>query len=201
MAVIVKDDIIADVNDNLALALAGTDLDKVIIKTLNDMSNRGLLVGIDDTQVLVDGDTTLDYPTGFRKGGVINITLIDAAGAEKGPLVKLHGGHNGYRELRHNDSSTGTTVWYSEFNKKFYLWRPADQAYTTLIEYSKNHAKDPDNIEFETEFENLMFAGATFWYAAKLGRATGIALWGPIYNGELRTAMLNRNFQPSIIRG
>ena len=201
MAVIVKANIIADVNDNLEIALADDDLDRAIIKTLTDMSNRGLLVGIDNTQVLADGDTTLNYPTGFRKGGVINITLIDNAGAEKEPLVKLPGGHKEYRELRHNDSSTGTTVWYSEFNKKFYLWRPADGAYTTLIEYSKNHAKDPDNIEFETEFENLMFAGATYWYAAKLGRTASIALWGPIYNGELRSAMLNRNIQPSIIRG
>lgn len=201
MAVIVKADIIADVNDNLVLALNGTDLDKAIIKTLTDMSSRGLLVGIDNTQTLVDGDTTLAYPAGFRKGGVINITLIDASGAEKGPLEKMRGGHNEYRKLRHNDSSAGTTIWFSEFNKEFYLWRPANQAYTTLIEYSKNHAKDADNIEFETEFENLMFAGATYWYAAKLGRASGIALWGPIYNGELRIAMLNRNFQPSIIRG
>ena len=200
MAVIVKADIIADVNDNLQLALAGTDLDKAIIKTLHDMSKRGLLVGIDNTQLLVDGDTTLDYPTGFRKGGVINITLTDAAGAEKGPLLKLLRGHNEYRELRHNDSSTGTTIWFSEFNKQFYLWRPANQAYTTLIEYSKNHAKDADNIEFETEFENLMFAGATYWYAAKLGRTTGIALWGPIYYAELKSVMLNRNFQPSTIQ-
>lgn len=200
MAVIVKADIIADVNDNLQIALAGAELDRVIIKILNDMSKRGLLVGIDDGQVLADGDTTLDYPTGFRKGGVINITLIDAAGAEKGPLVKLPGGHKEYRELRHNDSSTGTTVWYSEFNKNFYLWRPADQAYTTLIEYSKNHAKDVDNIEFETEFENLMFAGATFWYAVKMNRAKSTALWGPIYYGELRTAMLNRNIQPAKVR-
>jgi hypothetical protein len=201
MAVIVKADIIADVDDNLQTALGFTDLDKAIIKTLSDMSNRGLLVGIDATQVLVDGDTTLAYPTGFRKGGVINITLIDAAGLEKGPLEKMHGGHNEYRKLRHNDSSAGTTVWFSEFNKEFYLWRPANQAYTTLIEYSKNHAKDADNIEFETEFENLMFAGATYWYAAKLGRPTALSLWGPIYNGELRLAMLNRNFQPSTIRG
>ncbi len=201
MAVIVKADIIDDVNDNLQLALAGTELDIAIIKTLTDMSKRGLLVGIDDTQILADGDTTLAYPTGFRKGGVINITLIDASGAEKGPLVKLHGGHNEYRKLRHNDSSAGITIWFSEFNKEFYLWRPANQAYTTLIEYSKNHAKDADNIEFETEFENLMFAGASYWYAAKLGRSTGIALWGPIYYGELKSAMLNRNFQPSTIRG
>jgi len=198
MAVIVKADIVADVNDNLLTDLAGADLDRAIIKTLNDMSNRALLVGTDDTQALVDGDTTLDYPTGFRS--VINITLIDDSGAEKEPLIKLPSGHKEYRELRHNDSSTGLTVYYSEFNKKFYLWRPANGSYTTLIEYLKNHAKDADNIEFETEFENLMFAGATFWYAAKMGRSSSLAIWSPIYRGEMRTAMLNRNIQPAKVR-
>ena len=199
MTVIAKADIIADVNDNLQIALSGTGLDKAIIKTLTDMNNRALLVGTDATQTLVGGDTTLAYPTGFRS--VINITLIDGSGAEKAPLKKLPGGHHEYRELRHNDSSSGTTEWYSEFNKQFFLWRPADGAYTTLIEYRKNHAKDADNIEFETEFESLMFAGATFWHAVKMNRSASIALWAPIYQNELRLAMLNRNVQPSIVRG
>lgn len=198
MTVIVKADIIADVNDNLQTALSGTGLDRWIIKTLNDMSNRALLVGTDNSQTLVSGGTTLNYPTGFRD--VTNITLIDASGAEKEPLAKLPGGHKEYRELRHNDSATGTTEWYSEFDKKFYLWRPADGSYTTLIEYHKNHAKDADNIEFETEFENLMFAGATFWYAAKLGRLSALSLWSPIYVNEMKKAVLNRNVQPQIVK-
>jgi len=197
MTVIVKADIIADVNDNLAISLSGTDLDRQIIKTLTDMSNRGLLVDADDSQTLVDGGTTLDYPTGFRS--VINITLIDSSGAEKYPLTKFPGGHKEYRELRANDDATGTVEYFSEFNKKFYLWRPAGESFTTLIEYRKNHAKDADNIEFETEFESLMFAGVTFWYAVKLNRTKSIALWLPIYDREMRFAMLNRNNQPSII--
>lgn len=201
MAVIVKADIITDVNENLQTALSGTALDRAIIKTLTDMSNRALLVGTDATQTLVDGDTTLAYPTGFRKGGVINITLIDGSGAAKTPLIKLPGGHQEYRELRHNDSSSGTTEWYSEFNKLFWLERPADRAYTTLIEYRKNHAKNADNIEFETEFESLMFAGATYWKAVAMKRISSIALWEPIYARELKMAMLNRNTQPSIVRG
>lgn len=201
MAVIVKADIITDVNENLQIAATGTDLDRAIIKTLTDMSNRALLVGTDAIQTLADGDTTLVYPTGFRRGGVINITLIDGSGAEKTPLIKLPGGHQEYRELRHNDDSSGTTEWYSEFNKKFYLWRPADRAYTTLIEFRKNHPKDADNIEFETEFESLMFAGTTYWHAVAKNRSASIKLWAPIYAGELRMAMLNRNVQPSILRG
>ncbi|HDY90286.1 MAG TPA: hypothetical protein ENH82_19475, partial [bacterium] len=65
MAVIVKDDIITDVNENLQTAFAtdGTNLDRAIIKTLTDMSKRGLLVAKDDTQTLIDGGLTLAYPT------------------------------------------------------------------------------------------------------------------------------------------
>ncbi|KKN73465.1 hypothetical protein LCGC14_0400400 [marine sediment metagenome] len=203
MAVIVKADIITDVNENLQLGLAAgsTDLDRAIIKTLTDMSNRGLLVGTDATQTLVDGSTTLAYPTGFRKGGVINITLIDGSGVEKTPLIKLRGGHQEYRELRHNDNTSGVTEEYSEFNKQFFLWRPANQAYTTLIEYRKNHAKDADSIEFETEFESLMFAGTTFWKAIATKRTSSIAIWSPMYDREMSAAVANRNIQPGIVGG
>lgn len=197
MAVIVKADIIADVNANLEIALSGTDLDRAIIKVLTDMSNRGLLIGTDTGQTLVSGNTTLAYPTGFRSA--INIILIDSNSAEKAPLIKLPGGHKEYRDLRNNDSSSGTTEYYSEFNKLFYLWRPANQAYTTLIEFRKNHAKDANSIEFETEFENLMFAGATYHHAVSMGRSRSIGIWAPVYAGELRMAVLNRNDQPAII--
>ena len=202
MTVIVKADIITDVNENLQTAFAAdaTDLDRAIIKTLTDMSNRALLVGTDTTQTLSDGSTTLAYPTGFRAGSAI-ITLIDAAGAEKTPLIKLPGGHEEYRERRHNDSASGTTEWFSEFDKLFYLLRPADRAYTTRIEFRKNHAKDVANIEFETEFESVMFAGVTAWHAIAKNRSKSIALWWPIYQNELRIAMMNRNLQPSIVRG
>ena len=197
MAVIVKADIIADVNRNLQIAESGTDLDFAINKVLTDMSKRGLLVDSDSLQTLSDGGLTLNYPTGFRHA--IAITLTDANGTPLRPLKKLPGGHPEYRRLRHDDLATGFTQWYSEFEELIYLWRPASQAYTTLIEFRKNHAKDPDNIEFTTDFENLMFAGATFWKATSMKNTSGIAIWGPIYQDELRWASLNRKTQPSII--
>lgn len=199
MAVIVKADIIARVNKRLLTNFAtdGTDLDDEINSVLVDMNKRGLLVDTDSSQTLSDGDLTLNYPTGFRHA--IAITLTDANGTPLRPLRKLPGGHAEYRKLRHNDLATGFTEWYSEFNNLIWLWRPASQAYTTLVEFRKNHPKDPDNIEFDTDFENLMSAGATFWHAANIGRTSGIAIWTPIYQNELRWAMLNRKTQPSIV--
>jgi hypothetical protein len=199
MAVIVKADIIADVNRNLATAFSesGTDLDAEINKVLTDMNKRGLLKDKDTSQTLADGDLTLNYPIGFRHA--IAITLTDANGTPLRPLKKLPGGHPEYRKLRHSDLATGFTEWYSEFDNTIWLWRPASQAYTTLIEFRKNHPKDPDNIEFDTDFENLMFAGATLWHAASKGRLSAVAIWGPIYRDELKWASLNRKTQPSII--
>ena len=199
MAIIVKEDIIEDVNENLRLLLAtdSTELDRAIIKTLKDMSKNKLLVGTDGTQTLTNTSTTLAYPTGFREA--INITLIDGSGNAKRPLRKLTGGHREYRELRENDSNTGFTEWYSEFNKLFYLWRPPNQSFTTLIEYYKNHANDPDNIEFDEKFEDVMFAGTTFWKAMALTRTKAIGIWGPVYSGLLRTS--RPNLQPVVVGG
>jgi len=202
MDVILKADIVEDVSDNLQLNLDSDSdiLDRFINKVLSDMSKRGLLIGTDATQTLIDGSTTLDWPTGYRS--VINITLTNTtSGVNRQPLIKLPGGHKEYRQNIASNSTGGVPNWFSEFDGKFYLWGQAEQAYTTLIEYRKNHAKDPDNIEFTTDFENLMLAGTTFWKAAQLGRPTAITLWKPLYDMEMKKAVLDRKSQPSIMRG
>ena len=199
MAVITKANIIEDVNENLQLGLASdsTALDRAIIKTLKDMSKKKLLVGTDSTQTLTNSSLTLAYPTGFRE--VISITLIDGSGNTKRPLRKLPGGHREYRELRENDANTGLTEWFSDFNKLFHLWRPPNASFTTLIEYYKNHAKDPDNIEFTDELEDVVFAGVTFWKAAALSRTKAVSIWSQIYSGLLRTS--RPNLQPVVVGG
>lgn len=199
MAVIVKADIVTDVNDNLQIAAGADDLDRFITKTLSDMSKRGLLVDSDATQTLVDGSETLNYPTGFRSA--ISITLTDGSANELEPLIKLSGGHGEYRQRIAFGSNISIPRWYSEFEEKFYLLGKAAEAYTVLIEYRKNHAKDADNIEFNTDFENLMFAGTTYWKAVQLNRPSALTLWLPIYRNEMREAVLNRNQQPSTMRG
>ncbi len=202
MAVIAKADILTDVGENLiadSSGFTGTDLDRAINKTLTDMSNRGLLVGTDSTQTLADGDKTLNYPTGFRSA--ITITLTDLSSNEHFPLVKLPGGHQEYRESIAFGGAIGRPEWFSEFDELIYLYGKADKAYTVLIEFRKNHPKTPNNIEFTDEFENVMFAGVTYWKAVALSRKNAISLWSPVYGNEMRKAVLNRNQQPSVLRG
>lgn len=196
---IAKADILTEVNDNLQTAL--TDIDKFIQKVLDDLSEEDLLVGTDDTQTLVAGDKTLNEPTGFR--ALVNIVLtITSSGSEQFPLIGLKQGHTEYRKLRHNDNSTGIPRWFSNFDGKFYLWRPANQAFTSLIEYYKDHpALSGDNIEFGDNFRNAIYAGATFYAALGAGRTRMIQIWGSAYADAKRKRIDSIVHIPRFVRG
>lgn len=199
---ILKADILIDVNGNLQTdgQFSGNDIDVQIQKVLDDLSEEDLLVGTDDSQTLVSGNKTLAYPTGFR--AMVSITLtITSSGSEQFPLIKLQGGHEEYRALRHNDDSVGIPRWYSDFNSLFHLWRPANQAFTSLIEFYKDHAQNVNTIEFADNFKNVIYAGATFYLATKLGRTRMINQWGALYLDakQKRIAAMPRN--PHIVKG
>jgi len=103
--------------------------------------------------------------------------------------------------LRHNDNSTGIPRYYSNFNGKFYLWRPANQAFTSLIEYYKNHPQDVNNIEFDDNFKNVIYAGATFKVAVEKGRTRMIQIWGPVYQDAKQKRIDSMVHVPRIVRG
>jgi WD40 repeat protein len=197
---ILKADILTEVNDNLQTSL--TDIDKFIQKTLDDLSEEDLLVGTDATQTLVSGGETLDEPTGFRAlipGGIV--LTITSSGSRQTPLQKLPQGHRQYNELRHNDSSTGIPRLFSNFNGKFFMWRPANQAFTSVIEYYKDHPQDVNNIEFADNYKNAIFAGTTFYASLKFNRTSSIGLWAPMYESAKRKRIDAMPRQPRIVRG
>ena len=195
---IAKADILTRVNERLQTA--ETDIDTKIQEVLDDLSEEDLLVGTDDTQTLVSDDTTLDEPAGFRALVAITLT-ITSSGSEQYPLIKLPRGHKQYRELRHNDDSVGIPRYFSNFNGLFYLWRPANQAFTSLIEYIKAHPQDVDNIEFGDNFKNVIYAGATFKVALEAGRTRMIQLWGTVYQDAKQKRIDSMVYQPRIVRG
>lgn len=194
---IAKADILTRVNERLQTAFAVSDIETQIQEILDDLSEEDLLVGTDDTQTLVSGDTTLDEPTGFRAMVAITLT-ITSSGSEQFPLIALKQGHKQYRELRHNDDSTGIPRWYSNFNGKFYLWRPANQAFTSLIEYTKDHPQDVNNIEFGDNFKNVIYAGVTWKMALEKGRTKMIQLWGAVYF-DAKKKRINSTVHPARI--
>ncbi len=175
------------------------NLDIAIQTCLNDLANHNLLVGTETTQTLVSGDTTLNYPTEFKR--LISLTLIDSNSNTKRPLKKLRGGHEEYRTRMRNDSSVGFTSHYSEFNQKFFLLRPASQAFTTNIEFYKYHPQNINAIKFNEEFRNAIKFGTTFWEAFLIKNSEGESRWGPAYTNERNLRRISMNTQPSIVEG
>lgn len=195
-----KADILTRVNERLQTSFTASDIATQIQEILDDLSEADLLVSTDPDQTLEEGDTTLDEPTGFR--ALIAITLtITSSGSEQFPLIALKQGHPQYRALRHNDDSVGIPRWFSNFNAKFYLWRPPNQDFTSLIEYIKNHPQDVDNIEFGDNFRNAINAGVTWKMALEKGRTRMIIQWGAIYQDAKQKRINSTVHPPRFVRG
>ena len=195
---ITKGDILTRVNERLQMAF--TDIDTQIQEILNDLSENDLLVGTDATQTLVSGDTTLAHPTGFRALVAITLT-VTASGSAQHPLIKLKQGHKEYRGLRHNDDTVGIPRWFSDFNDLFFLWRPPNQAFTSLIEFYKDHPQDVDNIEFDDNYKNAINAGVAWKMALEKGRNRMIAIWGAVYADAKQKRINSFVHQPRFVRG
>lgn len=195
---IAKAAILTRVNERLQTAF--TDIDTQIQEILDDLSEEDLLVGTNTTQTLTSTSTTLNEPTGFRALVAITLT-ITSSGSEQHPLIKLKGGHREYRELRHNDDSTGIPRWFSNFNGKFYLWRPPSEAMTSLIEYYKDHAQSVATIEFSDIYRNVINAGVTWKMAQEKGRTRMIQQWGAAYFDAKQKRINATAHQPRIVRG
>jgi len=195
-----KADILTFVNG--VLRRSETDIDVQIQAVLDDLSDAEFLEETDESQSLENGDLTLDYPTGFIT--VVSISLTDSNGVEWAPLEKLPGGHAQYRKFRNNDSAAGRPEWYSEFDDKFWLWRPANGEYDAVIEYTKRHpalSGDTGSIEFGDEFKNALNCGAAFQVALKFKLKDYISIWGPMYETAKEKMRLSRPGQPYIVKG
>lgn len=198
----IESGILAFVNEALRKNFTAGDLDVAILLCLKDLANHNLLVGTDTSQTLVADGTTLNYPTNFKR--LISLVLIDGNSQPKRPLIALKGGHEEYEVLRRNDTNSGQTTHYSEFDEQFFLWRPADQAYTTNIKYFRYHPKTTaaiNNILFGDEFENAIFYGTAFFKALLLKNAEGENRWGPMFINEKRMRRLSMKTDPAIVNG
>jgi len=179
---------------------SATDLDIAIQLCLNDISNElDALPAIDTGQELESGSVSLDYPTDFK--ALISIVLINSSGVRQSPLEELPGGHKEYRRLRDSDSATGEPEWYSEFNDKFWLWRPSNGDYTTEIEYIRYHPQDVASILYGEQFRNCIYFGTVFFKAAIQGNTKYMSIWGPLYANQKEKIRLNLPTEPQISQG
>lgn len=129
---------------------------------------------------------------------------IMANGKEQFPIIGLKGGHTEYRKLRHNDDSTGIPRWRSNFDGKWFLWRPPNQAFTSLIEFYKEHpalSGSTGSIEFPDNFKNTIFAGSTFYASLKFSRTNAMNIWKPMYEEAKQKRIDSFPHIPRIVRG
>ena len=169
---------------------------QIITVTGSASNNKNLTIDtvVAGTITLIAGNTL----TAEAAGATVTIM---ANGSEQFPIVALKGGHQEYRKLRHNDRSTGIPRWQSNFNAQFFLWRPPNQAFTSLIEFYKAHPQNVDAIEFSDNYKNAINAGATWKMALEKGRERMIALWGAIYADAKQKRIDSFSHIPRIVRG
>ena len=195
---ITKEDIEDFINVCMEDGISATSLAEAIKLCLADISNIGLLVGLDASQTLDDEDLTLSVPDRYKD--VLDIQLTDDGGSLEEPLIALSGGHEEYRRLMAESTTKNTPIYYSEYNGAFYLYPPPKEDYTVNIEYQKYDSQDPDDIEFGDEFSNALKFGSLYFYAMMKSRERYVKLWLPKYQNEKEMRRLNMNTQPSITR-
>lgn len=180
------------------LAEDSTALDIAIQLVLNDLStDLDSLRATDADQTLEVDDKTLDYATDFKSP--ISIVLINNSSVRQAPLRPLKGGHQEYRDLRYLTSSNGLPEQYSEFDSKFWLWKPADGDYTSEIEYYRYHPTGQlDNILLDKFFTDCVKFGTVFYKQALKGNPKYISIWKAMYDNEKEKCRLLLPSEPQI---
>jgi len=183
------------------LASDATTLDEALQACLNDLSNINLLLSSDTTQTLTSSSTYLAYPTLYKDllpGGII---LTDSSSYDHDPLVSISWTEYKQNMVNFNSGTRGSPSLFCENDKKFYLYAPPADSYTSTIWFYKYHAKDVATIEFGEEFRNAINFGTVFFKSAMQGNAKYVSIWGPLYQAEKDMRRMNINEQPYIVKG
>lgn len=176
-----------------------TLFDEAILMALDDLSKLEIMRDTDTTQSLVAGGSSLNVPSDMIPGGLVAITLTNAAGTSYKPLLKLKGGLREYRYLLESDSARSRPEFYTEGDGLTWnLWHPADAAYTVAVEYYKSHPSDPNAIIFPDACRNALKAGVVYFESVLRRNKEYQATWAPNYGREYDAL---RGMFPGQVRG
>ncbi len=192
--------ILAFVNNRLQEDFADNEIDDAILACLNDLTKFNLLTkSSPDSQSGVDGDTTLDVPSDFKK--LISITPTDGSSVRQRPLIAVPGGFKEYRLWNSNSNTNfrSTPTHYTRLAGSFYLYPTLNGSFTFEIEYYKTHEQSTDTIEFDDNFANAINFGSTYYAALFRKKVSYVNIWRGIYQEE-RALMIRLNPpEPSFI--
>lgn len=187
---------------NNSLCLEETDIDEQMKCVLGDLLPFNFLEARDTTITLVDGDDSFAVPTDFKDEGVISIVLNDGS-VDLAPLLPMPGGYKGYREAMDSvyEGEESGPKFFTYFNGRIYIYPAAVQDYTSIFDYYKKNALDPDNIEYGDEYTNLFKFGAAYYMAMKFAKERYINIWQPAYNNQIQIMRMAHPGQPAHVGG
>lgn len=185
---------------NNQLERSETSVDEEIIQVLNELSDAGLLLGVDTAGTLTVASPTMAFPSDCKSP--VTIVLNDGS-VDLAPLKPLPGGYARFRDLMQsmNTGLYGSPTHYAVFNKVIYPYLPPGQSYTVTLSYRKRHAQSATTISFGDEFRNAIYFGTTYYVALKYAISRYIGLWQPKYAEAFMMRRLDNDDQPAIVGG
>lgn len=190
---ITKAELLTSVNN--ALEREETDIDNQIKRVLFKVSQSdNFLAAIKSTDTIDSNTTSLDVPDDIKK--MNNIRLFDDTNSIfTDYLTEIS--YNEYLSAQFLQAG-GTPNQYAIFNKVIYFTPTPIIEHTVHISYFKIHPDDPDNIEFDDRFRNVLESGTIVEVAYKYGLTEQIGLWGSRYGDDLDD--ISRYAQSPIIK-
>lgn len=177
---ILKAELLVSVNN--ALEREETDIDSQIKRVLFKISNSdNFLAAIKSSDTIDSDNVVVDVPDLIKK--ILNIRLFDATNSLfTNYLTEIT--YEEYTSTRFSQA-LNTSLEYAILNKQIYFTPTPATEFEVHIAYSKIHNDDPDNIEFDDRFRNVLESGAITEVAYKYGLKEQIAIWGPRYGDDL----------------
>ncbi len=193
-----KADILTFINQALLTNFVQADVDEAIKATQTDLAKYNLLTATPVEVAKVSGDTSIAFPTLFKK--LISITPNDGS-IDRNPLISLGGG---YKEYKHRISGTQVNstigqMWYAQYNSQFFVYPTLTQDMTFTIDYYQHSARDVDNIAYGDEFANALNFGSTYHAALFRKKVSYVNIWLPVWLAERATMIAMNPPQPSIV--
>jgi len=162
-----------------------TEFDAALQQCLDDLSKLPILRARDDTQDLEAGDEAVAFPTGCLPGGLISMSLTDAAGVSYPPLLALPDGLRQYRQYRDSAAAAGRPEYYVPGDDdRWLIWPLCNADYDVKLEYYRTHPQDLATILFPDACRQAIYTGTVFFEAVLRNNKEYQATWGPLYARE-----------------
>lgn len=172
-----------------AAAWVESDIDVALKMALQEMSNNQLLVAkTAGTDTVSSGDNTITPASSLNFLDVKVLQFTSSGGTKYEPCERITDGMRGWRSSQALDTTNGTPLTFTVFDKVIYFHRTANGTYTYQLDYYKNHewvTSGDITIEFDDEFLQCVQYGTCYHKALMRRNNAYLALYGPLFQAEM----------------